>query len=233
MFGHILATLTALIMLCAALLTGRLLPTWVFLEALQLISHLSLLKTQIPAPAAYFMSQFLDLSRLNLVWPLFKGIAIEHGHFKEGALNMTFESYGYASLYIGGNMPVVLIAAAVILGLWVVSLAKGFVVKSTNHAIIGGVRDIFLLNRHPSWLVNFAVRFLYEMFLIVCISCMISLSKESQENLVPEYNEVHDPEANHAKYDIAMAYGLLVISLSALVFVFYRFFKTYVLKFKV
>lgn len=45
MFGHILATLTALIMLFAALLTGRLLATWIFLEALQLMSHLPLLKT--------------------------------------------------------------------------------------------------------------------------------------------------------------------------------------------
>ena len=44
-FGHILATLTALIMLFATLLTGRLLSTWIFLEALQLMSHLPLLKT--------------------------------------------------------------------------------------------------------------------------------------------------------------------------------------------
>ena len=66
---------------------------------------------------------------------MFKEVAIEHGHFKEGALNMTFESYGYASLYVAGNMPMLLIAAAVILGLWLLSLAKGFCVKSTNHAI--------------------------------------------------------------------------------------------------
>lgn len=51
--------------------------------------------------------------------------------------------------------------------------------------------------------------------------------------MIPEYNEVHDPEASHAKFDIAMAYGLLAITVSALVFVFFMFFKTYVLKFEV
>ena len=89
-FGHILATVVGLLMLLSALLTGRLLPTWMFLNTLQLISHLPLLKTEIAAPAAYFMSQFLDLSRLDLLAPAFERFARKHGYFSEGALNMTF-----------------------------------------------------------------------------------------------------------------------------------------------
>lgn len=47
-FGHVLATVVALLILIAAILSGRLLPTWIFLEALQIISHLPLFKSRLP-----------------------------------------------------------------------------------------------------------------------------------------------------------------------------------------
>ena len=176
------------------------------------------------------MSQFIDLSRLNLLWPMFKPVAIEHGHFKEGALNMTFESYGYASLYVAGNMPMLLIAATVILGLWLLSLVKSYIVKNTNNAIPGGVRDIFLLTNHSNWLINFAVRFLYEVFMIVCISSLIALQKERQENVIPEYNIEHDPDAGHAIFDRVLAICLLIIVLMTLAFSTFRLAQTYICK---
>ena len=77
--GHVLMIISAMIMLMAAMSSGRLLTTWIFLDALQLMSHLPLLKTQMPAPAAYFMSKFLDLARFNILWPLFKSFATEYG----------------------------------------------------------------------------------------------------------------------------------------------------------
>ena len=125
-------TITALIMLLGAILTGRLLPTWIFLEALQLMSHLPLFKTKLPAPAAFFMSRFLELSRLNMLWPMFKDYAGDHGRFREGALNMTFEAYGYASLYHSGNMPMLIIAAIIIAIFIVIGYIKRSIVDSLN-----------------------------------------------------------------------------------------------------
>ena len=43
---------------------GSLLPTWIFINSLQIIAHTVLLKTLMPANAHYFLSTFLDWLRL-------------------------------------------------------------------------------------------------------------------------------------------------------------------------
>jgi len=218
----VLATLIALIMLLSALITGRLLPTWMFLNTLQLMSHLPLIKSQLPAPAAYFMSQFLDLTRFNLLWPILKSFAIEYGYYNEGALNMTFEAYGYASLYIWGNMPSLIVLAFVILAFWIIALLKGSCTTHTNRAFEGSVRDIFMLNKHAVWMTNFAVRFWYEAYIFVCMSVLISLTKSGQENVIPEMNDEHNPESKHAKVDKALALILLVMIVATLALAIWR-----------
>ena len=80
-------------------------------------------------------------------------------------------------MYITGNMPLILIFAMVIFGVWALSVIKGLCVRKSNTIITGGIRDIFLLNRHGYWMINFTVRFFYEIYLIVCVSCLISLRK--------------------------------------------------------
>ena len=205
-------------MLLAALATGRLLPTWMFLNTLQLISHLPLFKSEVNAPASYFISQFLDLTRFNVVWELYHDLTIRHGYFLEGALNMTFEAYGYPSMYLAGNMPFVLLATVLIVSLFCLAIIKKGCVRASNKAVEGGVRDIFLLNNHGHWMVNFAIRFYYEVFLIICVSSLIALSKERQENVIPELNAQHDPKASHSALDRKLAISLLVlVGLSLLV----------------
>ena len=42
---------------------GSLLPTWIFINSLQIIAHTVLLKTLMPANAHYFLSIYLDWLR--------------------------------------------------------------------------------------------------------------------------------------------------------------------------
>ena len=200
-----------------------------FLNTLQLMSHLPLIKSQMPAPANYFMSQFLDLSRFNVVWPLLKDFAIQNSYYKEGALNMTFEAYGYASMYIWGNTPSLIILAFVIFAFWGLSFLKDIFVNSTNRVCVGWIRDRFMLNKHSAWMTNFALRFWYEAFIFVCISVLISLNKSEQENVVPELNEKHDPESEHAQIDKIVASILLSMILATLIFALWQVMAEYFL----
>ena len=45
---------------------GRLLPTWMFLNSLQLIVHTPLLATNMPSNLHYFLVRYLDMFRMNV-----------------------------------------------------------------------------------------------------------------------------------------------------------------------
>ena len=56
--------LTLLVCLLPICLLGNSLPTWMFLNSLQLIATLPLLNTLIPENLHQFLSKYLDLMRL-------------------------------------------------------------------------------------------------------------------------------------------------------------------------
>ena len=45
---------------------GRLLPTWMFLNSLQLVVHTPLLSTNMPSNLHYFLVKYLNLLRMNV-----------------------------------------------------------------------------------------------------------------------------------------------------------------------
>ena len=55
-FGHLVKITTAVGVTAVAAFTGRLLPTWMFINSLQLILHTQLFQTYMPAKVAYFYS---------------------------------------------------------------------------------------------------------------------------------------------------------------------------------
>ena len=46
-------------------LGGQLLPTWMFLNSMQLITHVPMLDAHVPANLHYFLVHYLSLIRLN------------------------------------------------------------------------------------------------------------------------------------------------------------------------
>lgn len=54
-----------LLVICCA---GPLLPTWMFLNSMQLIFHVPLIKSDLPAHAHFFMVEYLKKLRLHFDW---------------------------------------------------------------------------------------------------------------------------------------------------------------------
>ena len=55
------------VVLFAVLVSGRVLPTWMFLNSLQLMTHVLLCKVQLGAQSALFIKQFSGIARFNLM----------------------------------------------------------------------------------------------------------------------------------------------------------------------
>lgn len=145
------------------------------------------------------------MSKLNLVKPLIKNLVIDHGYYEEGSLNLTFESYGYNSMYLIGNLPMLVLFALGMACFLAFAIGKRLIVKNVNRSAKASVRDIFWLQDNVSSLLNFAVRFMLEVYLVICISSLISLSKERQENSISGSQVKHESSETHSIVDIVMA----------------------------
>lgn len=55
--------IVSFILILPVITAGSLLPTWVFINSLQIISHMILLRSIMPAPAHYFLKQWNDWIR--------------------------------------------------------------------------------------------------------------------------------------------------------------------------
>lgn len=66
-FGIPLYTVFTFIVV-AGLISGKLLPTWIFVNSMQLIFYLVLIKTDLPSYVHFFMLDFLDSLRLRYDW---------------------------------------------------------------------------------------------------------------------------------------------------------------------
>lgn len=68
---------------------GSLLPTWMFINSLQIISHMVLIKTLMPGNTHYFLTKYLDWMR----WyneDIFKWLEL---HFEFKRYQMDFGAY--------------------------------------------------------------------------------------------------------------------------------------------
>ena len=70
-FSYVLLAITAFLLLLLVLTCGPLLPFWMFLNSLQLIVHVPLIRANIPGNAHYFLLEYLDILRLHY-WSLTK-----------------------------------------------------------------------------------------------------------------------------------------------------------------
>jgi len=151
---------------------GSLLPTWMFINSLQIIAHLTLLKTIMPANGHYFLKKYLDLLRWyqdDFVFWLNEQINFKRYHLETGAYHTLLNTCDYDHL-ISKNMFMVLIVFAVTLILWILCI-----IKDMNLHMI--TRKGSCLNKKQSpWCFNFILRFFYEFFFEFCICVVVQLS---------------------------------------------------------
>ena len=163
---------------------GSLLPTWMFINALQLLAHLPLLNSNMPANAHYFLNKYLEKVR----WydeDFVKWVDDNHSMKKydidTGIFHHLLKACGYEHIFIY-NMLLVFAAVCLILVVWM-----GLAIKD----LIGSLSDSkkkFMRKRHGKWCNNFALRFFYEFFLEFCIVVFINLSVADFTEFSPTFS---------------------------------------------
>ena len=72
------------------------LPLFMYLVTIQLISHMALFNTQMPAPVIVYLRQLLDVTRLNFL--------SDFASNSQSALNFVFGQAGYNSVFVHENL---------------------------------------------------------------------------------------------------------------------------------
>ena len=160
---------------------GSLVSTWIFINTLQLIAHVPLVATKLPANAHYFLLNLLSFVRLNFQ-SVSSSIDSIQAKMLEGKL-INDESYWYnESLHIGGyrfsfihNMLIIGVIAA---GITLVWLLTAVIEALTNKC--GRGQQSPATRTKESLMNNFAVRFALEVYFELMICAMITLSSPSE-----------------------------------------------------
>ena len=159
--------------LLVAFCGGRLLPTWMFLNSMQLIVHVILIKTDMPSHAHSFMQNFLDKLRLKFDWTdemtedsVGSPAQLDYEAMqKDEYFSVYIKSCGYHYNWLN-NLFIFILIACLIFAVWLLLLLKDYLMrkcmnkKSTNEA----------------FMANFSLRFLYEIIFEICLCTILYLS---------------------------------------------------------
>ena len=151
---------------------GSLLPTWMFINALQLLAHLPLLNTAMPSNAHWFLNEYLNMVRWydeDFIKNADEKYEFNKYDISEGHNHELLRACNYEHLFIH-NMYIVFIGISIICVMWGILAIKDLVGKYTRS------EKPYLKKRHGKWCNNFALRFFYEFFLEFCIVVFINLS---------------------------------------------------------
>ena len=165
--GKILTALIWTICLLAILFSGRLLPTWMFINSLQLMTHLTLCRTQLSAQASLFLKQFLAITRFNpfpYQYPLLD-VTSDGG----GGHSPEFVAFGYRSRDLLPNLNWIVLFSSVSVGLWALAWAKDRCVKKAG----GCCREVCCKVEHGPILMQTTIRLAYEIFFEACLCALI------------------------------------------------------------
>lgn len=165
---------------------GSLLPTWMFINALQLLAHLPLLNSNMPANAHYFLNKYLDIVRWydsDFIKSLEDDFNLKKYDTEVGVFHELLKACGYEHLFMH-NMLLVFAAITLIVMVWV-----GLAVKDLIGHYTKSERP-FMKRRHENKCNNFALRFFYEFFLEFCIVVFIQLSVTDFSEISPSFSYV-------------------------------------------
>ena len=152
---------------------GPLLPLWMFINSMQLILHLPLIRSQLPGAANFFLLAHLELVRLHLASvneftaPFFGDPTLDDAKLAADPdaafYSPLLHQCGY-SFAMWPNLSLTVLFLLVLALTWVLTLAIDFT----------RMDKVSKINWEPL-VSNFAVRFLYQVFFEIVISTLIAL----------------------------------------------------------
>ena len=155
-----------------ALCSGPLLPVWMFVNSLQLIVHIPLVRTEIPAVANLLFLDYLSIVRLNVRTVndfLAQLLGLEQTSQDDQRSLDQADSYYNELIYSCGYHVSLTHNLILILGLFSVIALFWLAMACRDKLCFQG-------GRHEIWWNNLMVRFLYEVFFEITLCLMISFS---------------------------------------------------------
>jgi len=174
------------ISLFLAVFQGSLVSTWMLINSLQLIAHVPLIAIKLPANAHYFLLNFLSLARVNFEF-FNSQIDTVSQQVSENELLQSGDAYysyhlrsmGYHYGFVR-NMLLIISIAAVIALVWVITAILQIVrnkSRSSEELSRAGPRS------QETFMNNFMVRFVYEVFFELMICAFISVTNQEAAGL--------------------------------------------------
>ena len=173
-FLYSLLSFGAIFILALAISGNRLLPVWMFINSISLITHVTLIPSNISGHAHVFLTKHLDIIRMN-----FGVLDTRQSQQLDAQLVLSKDE---ASLYT-----TVIHACGYSLSLWqnmfAIFILLGLVLLAwTLVAISDRLANVYnwYKKKYEPLMNNFTVRFLYEVFFEVILCVIISLTFREQ-----------------------------------------------------
>ena len=150
-----------------------LLPTWMFINSASLLAHTSMINVDVPGNANHLLVKWIDLFRLNW-WDVNENTAqrvvvpeqqVKDDTYLEGILTRTGYMHNFSL-----NLVVMVGVAIFLLAIWQCCAIKDCIGSWTRHWILRPLRG-----RHEPIVTNFTLRFVYELFLEMCLCITITM----------------------------------------------------------
>lgn len=139
-----------------------LLPTWMFLNSLQLIVHTPLLQSYLPANVHYFSTSYLGYMGLN-------SLSIPNEGLSDSA------SIDVRDPFTKSLVIVISLFALQIVILAILKLFE-FIQNKTCKTKKRGLKQA----SKATWMVNFSIRYVYEFFIEMCLFVCIQIAVTRQ-----------------------------------------------------
>ena len=165
-----------ILMLCLVGLGGRLLPTWMFVNSMQLFMHTPLLSADMPANLSYFMNHYLSMLRFksesidNSIEAWMKDKGLENYNLatnEDSSFSYLLNDCGYKHA-VTRNLVIVIFMAMVLALITLIAFVYNFFKSKKKD----GVTRRFA---YTAWMTNFNLRFAYEFFMEICLCVLINL----------------------------------------------------------
>lgn len=150
-------------------LGGSLLPTWMFLNSLQLIVHLPLVATLMPSNLHMFLLKYLSFMRLKTestdrqteIWQRESGISgFDLVSDQDSLYSSLLLACGYKPAFSQNLFLLSLVAAVILIAIFITSMVDMICQRKGSRGL-------------TKWICNFSTRFLYEFFFEIFLCALI------------------------------------------------------------
>ena len=119
-----------MLLILPVITAGSLLPTWIFINSLQIIAHMVLLKTIMPGTVHYFLDKYLQWLRWydsDFIQWLEESYEFKKYDLDFGSYHVLLQACNYEHLF-AQNMVIIIAVLLLLLTIWLIIVVKDLIV---------------------------------------------------------------------------------------------------------